>query len=334
MLSTLTVISALHDAEPDIAEFFERLESLQLPGLQFVLIDDASTDGTWAALQAFAARDPRVTALHNEVNTGVGGARNRALAASTTDYIWFVDHDDEWFAHSPHTLLKAAEETGADLVAARAEYRHNPSVPGRIVDGVDERRILTRAELIDLMLAGRVHGFLWSKLIRRTSLGVDPFPSLTSQSDFVGLTRAVARTTAAVVIPDVVYRYLRRPGSLTRVRSPRLGNVAAARDAMHELIAETSTPVDAELLDYFDMWFYAVAAAFTPLRWNAPAAVCDEGITRAREASTGVPVRSLWRRSRSTALHIAVLRHAPLLYRRGLPVVLRLKDWMRDARTS
>ncbi|MEY9951048.1 glycosyltransferase involved in cell wall biosynthesis [Leifsonia sp. EB34] len=231
-------------------------------------------------------------------------------------------------------MARTAGETGADIVSARAEYRHDPDRPGRVIDGVDERRTVARDEYLRMMLAGRVHGFLWSKLIRRAVFGVAPFPSLTSQSDFVGLLRAVGAATTVAVIPDVVYRYLRRPGSLTRVRSPRLSNLEAARDAMHDVIAATKAPVDPGLVDYFDAWFYAGAAAFTPIRWNAPAAVRDDGIRRARAASAHLSIGALLRRNRGTAATIAAVRYAPALYRVGLPLALRLKDGLRDARAG
>ncbi|MEN2739269.1 glycosyltransferase [Microbacterium sp. X-17] len=334
MLPAVTVISALYNAETEVPELATKLEALDHPRLQIVLIDDASTDATWAAIEEFAARDSRVVALRNPANLGVGGARNRALKAATSEYIWFVDHDDDWFPDAATLLARAAGSSGADIVSARAEYRHRPDLPGRIIDGVDERRTLTRDEYLRMMLAGNVHGFLWSKLIRRAALGDAPFPSLTSQSDFVGLLRALSSATTVVVIPDVVYRYLRRQGSLTRVRTPRLSNLEAARDAMHEAIAATKAPVEKSLVDYFDAWFYAGAAAFTPIRWNAPHEVRRDGIRRARAASAQLSIGSLLRRSRGTAATIALVRYAPGLYRLGLPFALRVKDRLRDARAT
>ena len=39
-----------------------------------IIVDDKSPDETWALIQNLAASDPRVVALQNEVNLGVGGA--------------------------------------------------------------------------------------------------------------------------------------------------------------------------------------------------------------------------------------------------------------------
>jgi len=60
---------------------------------ELIAIDDGSTDGSPAILDAFAAADPRVRILRRP-NTGIVGALNDGLAAATGEFIARMDADD------------------------------------------------------------------------------------------------------------------------------------------------------------------------------------------------------------------------------------------------
>jgi glycosyltransferase involved in cell wall biosynthesis len=47
---------------------------------------------------------------------GAAWARNQALADAGTDWVAFLDDDDEWLPHHLEVLLDCAEATGADVV--------------------------------------------------------------------------------------------------------------------------------------------------------------------------------------------------------------------------
>ena len=72
--------------------------------LELVIVDDGSTDGTAAVAAALAAGDPRIRVV-TQGNTGIANARNRGLAAITSEsrYVALLDHDDLWM---PDTLAR------------------------------------------------------------------------------------------------------------------------------------------------------------------------------------------------------------------------------------
>lgn len=66
---------------------------------EVILVDDASGDGTWAALQQLAHSHPGwVKLLHLEENRGAASARNAGWTVATQPYIAFLDADDSWHA--------------------------------------------------------------------------------------------------------------------------------------------------------------------------------------------------------------------------------------------
>ena len=74
------------------------LESILLQtyrNIEVIVVNDGSTDATQEILEGYAARDPRITVVHQE-NGGVARARNRAIAESTSEFIAPIDAYDIW----------------------------------------------------------------------------------------------------------------------------------------------------------------------------------------------------------------------------------------------
>jgi len=83
---------------------------------QVVAVDDGSTDGSWAKLQTWAAKDPRVTALRHERNRGKGAAIRTALARLDTPLILIQDADLEYDPADYPKLLAPILSGAADVV--------------------------------------------------------------------------------------------------------------------------------------------------------------------------------------------------------------------------
>ncbi|MBT2386087.1 CDP-glycerol glycerophosphotransferase family protein [Streptomyces sp. ISL-11] len=110
------VVIAYNDAER-LPRAVRSVLGQSLHGLEVIIVDDCSTDGTLAAARALTEADPRVRCLRLPVNSGGCGApRNAGIDAAVAPYVMFLDSDDELPYHACKSLLLTAEETGADLV--------------------------------------------------------------------------------------------------------------------------------------------------------------------------------------------------------------------------
>ena len=70
-----------------------------------VVVDDGSDDSTTDAAEACrAGLDGIALTLLRQDNAGPGAARNRALTEAKTEYVAFLDADDEWM---PEKLARA-----------------------------------------------------------------------------------------------------------------------------------------------------------------------------------------------------------------------------------
>lgn len=82
--------------------------------LECIVVDDASEDGTQAAVLAIA--DERLRYVRQARRSGACAARNRGVDMARGAYVAFQDSDDVWYADKLATQLALLEKTGADVV--------------------------------------------------------------------------------------------------------------------------------------------------------------------------------------------------------------------------
>lgn len=88
----------------------------EMAEVRVVVVDDGSTDGRSAA-SCDACRAPgggRVEVIHQE-NRGLPAARNRGAAGASTEFLVFLDADDEldpWFVRTLGAAIRAEEAAG------------------------------------------------------------------------------------------------------------------------------------------------------------------------------------------------------------------------------
>ena len=85
------------------------------PHWELLIIDDGSSDETFACAEAYAAADSRIHAIKNEKNMGVAATRNRGIELAEGAYIAFLDSDDMWREDKLMRQLTLLQSTKADI---------------------------------------------------------------------------------------------------------------------------------------------------------------------------------------------------------------------------
>ncbi|WP_169795803.1 glycosyltransferase family 2 protein [Curtobacterium ammoniigenes] len=324
----LTVIACVFNAAELAPRLLAQLDAARDVVDAVVVVDDGSTDGTGALLASWAADRPHVRLLSRPVNGGVAAARNWALSTVPEGFVWFVDHDD--LLHPGPLRRIDPIESEVDVLWFQADYRSAPDAQARRCDGLDGGRVADAPNAAGLLLRGDVDGFLWSKVIRRSAIPPDVFPPLSSQSDVVGVARIVAQSRRISFVPELLYTWLHRTGSISRRPGRQLDNLLAAHDAV--LCALPSAAVSLQARNEFAAWFLCRACVVLPLRFAGDPAF-DAAATRLLRAVLSTAVLGvLVRRSPSIGAAAVAITLAPAPSRWAIARVDALRRALRRPR--
>lgn len=110
-----TVIVPLYNAERYVPQLVGCLSKADAADVEFIFVNDGSTDRTKELCEAAKERLQNLTVIHKP-NGGVSSARNAGLDAAHGEYICFADCDDEPKPNMYSVLSSTADETGCDMV--------------------------------------------------------------------------------------------------------------------------------------------------------------------------------------------------------------------------
>ncbi len=216
----ISVIVPVWNGAKTLRACVESILSQSVADFELLMVDDGSTDDTWALMEQFAGEDERVQIFRQE-NGGVSTARNLALKQCRGRYVRFVDADDQLPADSLRALLQCAQSGGADLVlAAYTEVLGTQCTVrdlGRCNDTVDNAELLRRLERLSNSF---YYGVLWNKLfvgdiIRGNQ--VEFRAGLAWGEDFTFVMDYLAHAEKISYLTTPVYDYIRNPnGAVVR----------------------------------------------------------------------------------------------------------------------
>jgi dolichol-phosphate mannosyltransferase len=173
--SRVLVVMPTYDERENIAWILDRVFTAA-PGVDVLVVDDASPDGTGDLVDDLATAQPRLHVLHRRTKDGLGGAYLAGFAwGLQRGYDVLVEMDADG-SHQPEQLdrLLRASAAGSDFVIGSRWVPH-----GRVVNWPRHRVLLSRA------------GSLYSRI----ALGVQV-------RDLTGGYRAIRADTVARLLAD------------------------------------------------------------------------------------------------------------------------------------
>ena len=138
----LSVVVTLLNEQASLEELYRRtVSALDGKPFELILVDDGSTDGTWAEVERLHAGDPRVHAVRFKRNFGQHPAMHAGLARARGDIVVTMDGD---LQNQPEDIprLVAAVEAGADVASGRRAARNDSwgrTLPSRLINGMLRR---------------------------------------------------------------------------------------------------------------------------------------------------------------------------------------------------
>ena len=96
MRPLISIVVPAYNTAPWIGEAVQSALGQSISGIEVIVIDDGSSDDTYAVVSSI--RDPRLRVVRQE-NAGLCAARNAGIRLSSGPYVGFLDSDDVWMPH-------------------------------------------------------------------------------------------------------------------------------------------------------------------------------------------------------------------------------------------
>lgn len=188
-----------------------------------IVVDDASSDSTFAVASAMCASLPKLRVIRQPRNGGPSAARNAALDLASADWITILDGDDYMQPGRLGRLLAASHD--ADIIAddlLQIDEGAPPSVAARPLLEVNASSAVSLAEFVLGNISSRSRhrremGFL-KPLIRRSFLrqhGLRYDSAVRLGEDYLLYATALALGARFRLMPAAGYVAVMRSGSLS-----------------------------------------------------------------------------------------------------------------------
>lgn len=238
MTADVTVVMPVRNRAALLPRALRSIAAQSLPVREVIVVDDGSSDGSGEVARRHGAR-----VITLSTGGGSGPARNAGIHAAETEWIAFLDSDDEWLPH--HVAKLASYAQGHVLVTSPAR-----SSSGRILGNPWRRAV--RLSSLELLVPGEGVCTSGTMVARHSLQQAGLFRPLPRAQD-LDLWIRVLETGTGLAVPGPSVSY-----------HEHAGQASGDRHLMRQCFEQIVT-------DYADRpWMTpgAVDASFSRVRWD------------------------------------------------------------------
>lgn len=218
----VTVVVPTYNGLATLARAVDSVRRQSLLELEIIVVDDASTDRSWAYLQEIARADRRVRVLRHKVNAGKPVGMNRATALARGRWLAVLDADDWYHPDRLARLVALGERHGVDMASDNQFFFDG--IANKVVGtawpaGIGEWRLsfdrfLAGSDAYETFNLGMLKPVLRTDFIRRTELLYEA--GARHGQDFFYMVRFFC-TGGTAIVTDTPYYYYTQPfGAVSR----------------------------------------------------------------------------------------------------------------------
>lgn len=105
----ISIITPMYNSKKYISETIDSVISQTYKNWEWIIIDDASTDGSIEIVKEILIKDKRIKLIEKKINSGQVNSRNIGLKKIKGEIVTFLDSDDVWdkdFLKKQYNFLK------------------------------------------------------------------------------------------------------------------------------------------------------------------------------------------------------------------------------------
>ena len=217
-MALISVIIPCYNAASYIEKALQALEKQTFRDFEVILVDDCSKDDTVDVVKQFAqSSELQITLLQNEVNSGPGVSRNRAIAHSCAEFLCFCDSDDWYEPEYLQTMYEKGQEEAADIVIA--DYYSISSQGQRSERRLGRQQSVSSQEALTINVDA-----MWVMFCKRALFEGLAFPDLRNGEDMAIIPALLSRANRIAFAQKCLYNYLYRENSASNTANERVVN--------------------------------------------------------------------------------------------------------------
>lgn len=216
----VTIGIPVFEAEKYLSRSMESALAQSYSSVEFLLVDDGSSDGSLSIIQDYQKNHPRGVDIHiisHDHNMGVSAARNRIIEEASGAYLYFMDADDVIAEYTIALMMDNIRQYEAEIVFGSYEKISTDGVrevyqyPKVQLSGEDELASFAYREYAGIQ-ASACNYLVQTSLLRghhHHFIDTDYWEDLVFTFDLVTI------VTRAVLLSDITYTYLCQENSLS-----------------------------------------------------------------------------------------------------------------------
>ncbi len=311
-MQKVAVIIPIYNVERYVQRSLRSLLGQSLDSVEYILINDASTDRSMELVREVLAEFPQraesVKIIEHAENMGISYTRAEGVRNASAEFIVQIDSDDYCEENMLEELYLTAKSRGADMVICNYYMTSEDGLCDRL-QRVDLAGF-SRQDLISKILIGDVHASLSNKLIAARLMQSQEPTSTCLMEDFLVCVRLLMQPLKVEYLDRAYLHYVQRASSATNRISRR-----AAMDAV-----EVVATVESELVACFGAELFHDELMFAKL--NIRSMLFREGYISEARGLFREALPYLDRHPRLSVVRRTILR----LYSRGWIGAARLLD--------
>jgi glycosyltransferase involved in cell wall biosynthesis len=194
----ISVVMPVHNALPFLDQSIRSILEQTLADFEFVILDDASTDGSGELLREWSRRDQRIHLHESKKRLGLSGSSNAVASKARAPIVARMDADD--VAHPDRLKRQWNVLASRPDVAVIGTLCNGIDASGRVVRPRDRWRLVRRSVYVPFP-----HG---SAMFRREVFDqVGGYDEESSGGEDQDLFSRMAARGRVLTLPDVLYSY-------------------------------------------------------------------------------------------------------------------------------
>ena len=213
----LSVIIPVYNVEKYLRKCIDSVVKQNMEDMEIIIVNDGSQDHSQDIIDEYSRKYEFVKVFIKE-NGGLSDARNYGIEYALGKYIAFVDSDDYIDSNMYREMYNKAEEEEFDLVVCDFEEIYD----NRIVYGTSRidydlnNKNQVKKHMIDMYPSS------WNKIYKRELFQNLRFKKNVWFEDVELFYRMLPYVNSVGVIKKPFYKYLQRPGSISKSKDKRI----------------------------------------------------------------------------------------------------------------